>query len=57
MAKKRSETPPLMSSAGIIRYFEEERTQVRINPKGVVVFGLTTGLLIMILNVYYGLWP
>jgi len=57
MAKKRSETPPLMSSAGIIRYFEEERTQVKINPKSVVVFGLATGLLVMILNAYYGLWP
>ncbi|HIP62807.1 MAG TPA: preprotein translocase subunit Sec61beta [Archaeoglobus profundus] len=57
MARKRSETPPLMSSAGIIRYFEEERTQIKVNPKSVVVFGLATGLLVMILNAYYGLWP
>ncbi|HIP58167.1 MAG TPA: preprotein translocase subunit Sec61beta [Archaeoglobus profundus] len=57
MAKKRSETPPLMSSAGIIRYFEEEKTEARIKPQSVVVFGLATALLVMILNAYYGLWP
>jgi len=57
MAKRRGDTPPLVSSAGIIRYFEEEKTQARINPRSVVVFGLATGLLVMILNAYYGLWP
>ena len=57
MAKKRDvKTPPLMSSAGIMRYFEEEKTQIRISPKSVVAFGLATGILIIILNAYYGLW-
>ncbi len=58
MAKKRSaEAPPLMSSAGIMRYFEEEKSLIKISPKSVVIFGLVTGFLVIILNVYYGLWP
>ncbi len=55
--RERTRTPPLMSSAGIMRYFEEERAQIRISPKSVIVFGLITGILVIILNAYYGLWP
>ncbi len=58
MAKKEKvRTPPLMSSAGIMRYFEEEKAQIRISPKSVVAFGLVTGFIVIILNAYYGLWP
>ena len=58
MAKKgKVDTPPLMSSAGIMRYFEEERAEITISPKSVVVFGLVTGALVILLNVFYGLWP
>ncbi len=57
MKKARTRTPPLMSSAGIMRYFEEEKTQIRISPKSVVVFGLMIGVLLLFLNAYYGLWP
>jgi len=58
MAKKRDvKTPPLMSSAGIMRYFEEERALIKISPKSVVIFGILTGAIIIILNAYYGLWP
>ena len=54
---KKSSTPPLMSSAGIMRYFEEEKTQIKVSPKSVVAFGLITGALIIVLNAFYGLWP
>jgi len=58
MAKKRDvKTPPLMSSAGIMRYFEEERALIKISPKSVMIFGILTGAIIIILNAYYGLWP
>lgn len=60
MAKVRSKkdkTPPLMSSAGIMRYFEEERTQIKVSPKTVMVAGILTGVLVILLNAYYGLWP
>ncbi|OYT34691.1 preprotein translocase subunit Sec61beta [Archaeoglobales archaeon ex4484_92] len=55
--KTKTRTPPLMSSAGIMRYFEEERTQIRVNPKTVLVAGILTGVLVIVLNAYYGLWP
>ncbi len=58
MAKREKvKTPPLMSSAGIMRYFEEEKAQIKVSPKSVFVFGLVIGLLCIILNAYYGLWP
>jgi len=55
--REKVKTPPLMSSAGIMRYFEEEKTQIKINPKSVLAFGLIVGFLAIILNAYYGLWP
>uniref|UniRef100_A0A7C3YN64 Preprotein translocase subunit SecG n=1 Tax=Geoglobus ahangari TaxID=113653 RepID=A0A7C3YN64_9EURY len=54
---KRERAPPLMSSAGIMRYFEEEKTQIKISPKTVLAFGFIVGILTIILNAYYGLWP
>ncbi|ADC66381.1 Sec61beta family protein [Ferroglobus placidus DSM 10642] len=57
MAKKKERAPPLMSSAGIMRYFEEEKTQIRISPKSVIAFGFVIGAVVIFLNVYYGLWP
>ncbi|AEA47044.1 preprotein translocase subunit Sec61beta [Archaeoglobus veneficus] len=58
MAKgQKTKTPPLMSSAGIMRYFEEEKTQVKISPKSILAFGFVIGALIIVLNAYYGLWP
>ncbi len=56
MPKKR-EAPPLMSSAGIMRYFDEEKTQIQISPKSILIFGFVMGFLVLILNAYYGLWP
>jgi len=54
---RKDTSPPLMSSAGIMRYFEEEKTQIKISPKAVLAFGLATGILTIVLNAYYGLWP
>ncbi len=54
---KKEKTPPLMSSAGIMRYFEEEKTQIKISPKSVIIFGILVGFLAIVLNAYYGLWP
>ena len=42
----------LMSSAGLVRYFDaEDRNAIRIDPKPVVAFGLLFGVLVMVLNV------
>ena len=41
----------LMSSAGLVRYFDaEDRNAIRIDPKTVVAFGAAFGVLIQILN-------
>ena len=41
----------LMSSAGLVRYFDaEDRNAIRVNPKSIVAFGVLFGVLIMVLN-------
>jgi preprotein translocase subunit Sec61beta len=42
----------LMSSAGLVRYFDaEDRNAIRIDPRTIVAFGIIFGLGVMILNV------
>jgi preprotein translocase subunit Sec61beta len=42
----------LMSSAGLVRYFDaEDRNAIRIDPKTIVAFGVAFGLLILVLNI------
>jgi len=41
----------LMSSAGLVRYFDaEDRNAPQIDPKTVVAFGVLFGILVMLLN-------
>ena len=41
----------LMSSAGLVRYFDaEDRNAIRIDPKTIVAFGLLFGVGILLLN-------
>ena len=41
----------LMSSAGLVRYFDaEDRNAIRVDPKTIVAFGILFGVLIEILN-------
>ncbi|WP_435098880.1 preprotein translocase subunit Sec61beta [Halarchaeum sp. P4] len=43
----------LMSSAGLVRYFESEgRNAIRINPKSVMAFSAVFGVLIILLNLF-----
>ncbi|MFB6166321.1 MAG: preprotein translocase subunit Sec61beta [Haloarculaceae archaeon] len=42
----------LMSSAGLVRYFDaEDRNAIRIDPRTVMAFGIAFGLLVIFLNV------
>ncbi|EMA51035.1 MULTISPECIES: preprotein translocase subunit Sec61beta [Halococcus] len=42
----------LMSSAGLVRYFDaEDRNAIRVDPKTIVAFGVAFGVLILVLNV------
>ncbi|MFC6874181.1 preprotein translocase subunit Sec61beta [Halobellus marinus] len=41
----------LMSSAGLVRYFDaEDRNAIRIDPKTIVAFGLLFGVGVLLLN-------
>ncbi len=56
MAQKK-EGSGLMSSAGLMRYYDADETAVLIQPKTVVTVALVAGIAILVLNAYYGLWP
>jgi preprotein translocase subunit Sec61beta len=52
MAKK--ESSGLMSSAGIMRYFEAEESAIKLDPKMVVVIAVVFGAIIEYLHFVYG---
>ena len=45
-------TGGLMSSAGLVRYFDAEDSRaIKVDPRSVVAFGLLFGVFIQVLNV------
>ncbi|GGL34585.1 preprotein translocase subunit Sec61beta [Halarchaeum grantii] len=43
----------LMSSAGLVRYFESEgRNAIRIDPKAIMAFSALFGVLVILLNIF-----
>ncbi len=54
---KKKESSGLMSSAGLMRYYDAEETSLQIPPKTVVIVALVAGLAVLILNASYGIWP
>lgn len=57
MAKKKSDNSGLMSSAGLMRYFEADDTAIKLDPKMVIAAGAGAGVVIMALNIAFRLWP
>jgi len=57
MAKKKASGSGLMSSAGLMRYYDADETAIRINPKTVVIIAAVTGILAIALGFQYGTWP
>jgi len=55
--KKESKETGLISSAGLMRYYNIKDSNIEITPKAVIVISLLLGVLVLILNAYYGLWP
>ena len=42
----------LMSSAGLVRYFDaEDRNAIRMDPKTIVAFGIAFGVFVQVLNI------
>ena len=54
---KKKEGSGLMSSAGLMRYYDAEETAILIHPKTVVMVAVAAGIAILALNANYGIWP
>jgi len=57
MSKKKSDNSGLMSSAGLMRYFEADETAIKLDPKMVVGACVASGVVILGLNIAFGTWP
>ena len=57
MAKKKSDGSGLMSSAGLMRYFEADDTAIKLNPKTLIAFSSGVGAAVLVMNYTFGLWP
>jgi preprotein translocase subunit Sec61beta len=52
MAKRESSSSGgLMSSAGLMRYFEAEESAIKLDPKTVVIAAVGLGVIVWVLNV------
>jgi len=46
-----SDSGGLMSSAGLVRYFDaEDKNTIRFDPKAIVAFGVLFGVFVLLLN-------
>ncbi len=57
MAKQKSSGNGLMSSAGLMRYYDADKRAIHVSPKSVIAFGVFTAIAIIFLNASFGLWP
>lgn len=54
MSGRGENNPGLMSSAGLVRYFDsEDRNGITMDPKTILAFSVLFGVFIQILNVLY----
>ncbi len=57
MAKKKKSQSGFMSSAGLMRYYDADKSAIAIDPKTIMVVGIVAAVTTLALNAYYGLWP
>jgi preprotein translocase subunit Sec61beta len=57
VGKKKESQSGLMSSAGLMRYYEVDETTYHMNPKFIIIGGAAIGILLLVLNYRFGLWP
>jgi len=53
----RAEERGLMSSAGLMRYYDVEESAVKFSPKMILLLGAFIGVAIIGLEIYFGFWP
>lgn len=47
----------LMSSAGLMRYYDVEESVVKMSPKTILIAGIAIGAIVLGLEIYFGVWP
>jgi len=57
MAKKKETKSGLTSAAGLMRYYEADKSAIAIDPKTVLMVSLVAAVVVLVLNAYYGVWP
>lgn len=57
MVKKKQSGSGLQSSAGLMRYYEADETAYAIDPKYIVILGIAAGILVLLLNFQFNVWP
>ena len=55
--KKKSSGSGLMSSAGLMTYYDADKSAMHVQPKTVFIFGAICGIVILALSAGFGLWP
>ena len=53
----RGEERGLMSSAGLMRYYDVEESAVKLSPKTILLIGVVIAVVVLGLEIYYGAWP
>ncbi len=53
----RGEERGLMSSAGLMRYYDVEESAVKFSPKTIVIIGVSLAVVVLGLEIYFGVWP
>jgi len=57
MGKKKESKSGLTSAAGLMRYYDADKSAIAINPKAVLIASLVVAVMVLALNAYYGVWP
>ena len=56
--RKRAEGTGLVSSAGLMRYYDVEESAIKVSPMTIILIGILFGILVISLEIlYYGVWP
>jgi preprotein translocase subunit Sec61beta len=53
----RGEERGLMSSAGLMRYYDVEESAVKFSPKMILLVGAFIGVVIIVVEYIFGVWP
>ncbi len=53
----RREERGLMSSAGLMRYYDVEESAIKLPPRAVLIFGVALGVTVLGLEIFFGIWP